>query len=247
MDGQGNQTSGPSGLLQAIRFINPDEGGTQNAATIVHSHAARTAHARRRRARVVAYQASRGVGQPQGDPLQIPNGAIDGVTAMSPYGSHHASPEVIGSGRSDPFASFARPFSPLETFLLDHYIAHIVPRMKSQCRGLRARGQVYADAMTADWVRLALTNPECLNSLFLNAARHASVSHQQEQQQERFAELAVRYKLLSVRAVSRAIASSDGEARGFDDAVFAEILALAFDEVGNPVFATDCDDKSSVG
>lgn len=90
---------------------------------------------------------------------------------------------------------------------------------------------MYADAMTADWVRLALNDPECLNSLFLNASRHISVSHQQVQQQERFTELAVRYKLLSVRAVSRAIAGSEGEASGFSDAVFAEILALAFDEV----------------
>jgi len=128
--------------------------------------------------------------------------------------------------------------------------------MKSQCRGLKARGVLYADAMTQDWVRLALYSRECLNSLFLNAARHVSVcyqyQYQQQQQQQqhvqerekerehRFGHLADGYKLLCVRAVSAAITTSSGtntpstlsgRHRPFSDTVLAETLALAFDEV----------------
>ncbi|KAK5652993.1 hypothetical protein OQA88_9279 [Cercophora sp. LCS_1] len=85
--------------------------------------------------------------------------------------------------------------------------------------------------MTREWVRLALNDPDGLNSLFLNAARHLSVSHPQQQQQERYAELAVRYKVLCVRAVSQAIGSSGTGVGSFSDTVFAETLALAFDEL----------------
>lgn len=221
-----------------IQFVS---GHDSSSPATARSHAARIAHARKRQARTLEYQATtRFQQQPQQQHMQLhspghgQNVTTELLALSAPLGLvSRLPPSRVGSGRSDPFRSFARQFTPLENFLFDHYIAHIVPRMKAQCRGLKARGVLYADAMTQDWVRLALNSPECLNSLFLNAARHLSVSHQHAPQQRRFAHLADSYKLLCVRAVSDAITTSGaaGGRRAFSDTVLAETLALAYDEV----------------
>lgn len=260
MDGQDNQPRRSQPAFQVIQFLPPnavEESQGENPRSLVHSHAARIAHARTRRARTREYQAARAAacqGQaraeqaPHPDPLQQGQGENVAGEALALY-----QPALGGSGRSDPFTSFARPLTPQENFLLDHCelrnlyngtlaladtcgfladIAFIIPRIKNNCRGTKARGQVYADTMTREWVQLGLSDPDALNSMFLNAARHLAVSHPQLQQQERYAELAVRYKVSCVRAVSQAIQNASGtNTRAFSDTVFAETLALAFDEV----------------
>lgn len=97
--------------------------------------------------------------------------------------------------------------------------------MSAQCsRSLKARG------MTKDWVRLALENADFLNGILLNASRHLATIHQRRDQQQRFANLAVQFKLACVRAVSAAI-SSDAQMKSFSDSVVAVTIVLAFDEV----------------
>ena len=113
-------------------------------------------------------------------------------------------------------------------------IAHIVPIFTATCRGLRANGRVYAEALTTAWVQMGLHDAQCLSSLFLTASRHLAVQHEDaalQGRREMFTGMAVRYKVMSVRAVSRAIAES-GSGRAFRDVVFMKTLALAFDEVG---------------
>ncbi|KAM7213985.1 hypothetical protein V8F06_010619 [Rhypophila decipiens] len=214
--------------FRIIQFANKEESDKSRA--LVHSHASRITHARRRRARVIAYQAARGTGSTQNEELQ---------KAGEEFQQAVGGPSRIGLGHTDPFASFARHFTAQEHLLFDHYLAYIVPHMKRQCRYLKSRGVAFADNMTSDWVRLALNDAQCLNALFLNAARHLSVNHQQAPQQQSFSDLAIRYKLMSVRAVSDAInkpAPPPDSAPWFHDVVFLEILSLAFDELllGNP-------------
>ncbi len=91
--------------------------------------------------------------------------------------------------------------------------------------------------MTAGWVRLAQTDTDFLHGVFLNASRHLSVMMQAQQQQpqekQRYADMAVRYKLACVRAVSAAIVP-EGRRRvpaRYSDVVVAETMVLAFDEV----------------
>lgn len=101
------------------------------------------------------------------------------------------------------------------------------------CRGLRSNGRVYADALMTAWVQMGLHDVECLNSLFLTASRHLAVRHQDpalQGRREMFTGMAVRYKVMSVRAVSRAIAES-GSRGVFQDTVLMKTLALVFDEV----------------
>ncbi|KAK0755107.1 hypothetical protein B0T18DRAFT_425386 [Schizothecium vesticola] len=206
--------------FQIIQFVNPAAGSVN----FIRSHAARVTHARRRRARHAAQST-----QSQGE-IRPPDDALHTtlvVRVPSP------APETIGSGRSDPFGSFSRPLHPMESFLLDHYIAHIVPIFTATCRGLRTNGRVYAEALTTAWVQMGLHDAQCLNSLFLTASRHLAVRHEDATLQGRreiFTGMAVRYKVMSVRAVSRAIAES-GSGGAFQDVVFMETLALAFDEV----------------
>lgn len=97
--------------------------------------------------------------------------------------------------------------------------------------------------MTGDWVRLALNNAQCLDALFLNASRHLSVMHQyqpdqgqQQKKEDKFTNLAVRYKLLCIKTVSETIAksstlTSSSASQSFEDTTFLEILSLAFDEL----------------
>ncbi|KAM7196911.1 hypothetical protein V8F20_006878 [Naviculisporaceae sp. PSN 640] len=217
-NGQGHQ-------FRVIRFLG--NGETDGSKATIHSHASRVSHARRRRAHVIAYQASR-VGD-GGERSRNTDG--DPETQVT-------GPSSLGSGRADPFASFSRRFTTQEHILFDHYIAHIVPLMKMQCRYLKSRGTVFADNMTSDWVRLALNDEQCLNALFLNAARHLAVNQHQDGRQTRYANLAVGYKIRCVRTVSDAIAKlgPSPNSRWFQDTIFIEILSLAFDEVllGDP-------------
>ncbi|KAM7198291.1 hypothetical protein V8F33_005082 [Rhypophila sp. PSN 637] len=212
--------------FRIIQFANKEE--SDNSKALIHSHASRITHARRRRARVMAYQAAKG---------SIQNEVLQ--KADEEFQQAVGGPSRIGLGHTDPFASFARHFTMQEHLLFDHYLAYIVPHMKRQCRYLKSRGTVFADNMTSDWVRLALNDAQCLNAIFLNAARHLSVNHQQASQEQRFSDLAIRYKLLCVRTVSDAIAKPappPDSAPWFHDVVFLEILSLAFDELllGNP-------------
>ncbi|KAK4210987.1 hypothetical protein QBC37DRAFT_447174 [Rhypophila decipiens] len=205
--------------FRIIQFANKED--RDNSKALVHSHASRITHARRRRARVIAYQAARDTGSIQNE---VPQKA--GEEFQQAVGG----PSRIGLGHTDPFGSFARHLTVQEHLLFDHC---------KRCRYLKSRGTVFADNMTSDWVRLALNDTQCLNALFLNAVRHLSVNHQQASQQQRFSDLAIRYKLLSFRAVSDAItkpAPPPDSAPWFHDVVFLEILSLAFDELllGNP-------------
>lgn len=113
-------------------------------------------------------------------------------------------------------------------------ITNIVPLFTATCRGLRANGRAYVDALMTAWVQLGLHDVQCLNSLFLTSSRHLALRHQDaalQGQREMFNGMAVRYKVMSVRAVSRAIAES-GSRGVFQDEVFMKTLALVFDEVG---------------
>lgn len=84
--------------------------------------------------------------------------------------------------------------------------------------------------MAKEWVRLALGNAGFLNGIFLSSSRHLSKICQQLQQQQQFTNLAIRYKLVCVRALSDAI-SSGAKTMTFSDSVVAETMVLAFDEV----------------
>jgi hypothetical protein len=133
--------SGPGGAIWFVNVTNPATGKhTSVDRSAMHSHAARVTHARARHARAVQYQAANVVAS-QRPPRRHPNDgqvadtALVGPTSHSaadqPLGvwaenpttavtARHPVPGGLGSGRRDLFASFARPFTPIEHRLLDY-------------------------------------------------------------------------------------------------------------------------------
>ena len=97
----------PIATTPFIMLVNPKrEGLSSQQRTVVHSYAARTAHARVRIARVKAYQLSKAI--------EFQQDLETSAVLMSNSG-----PGGPGSGRGDPFVSFVRPLTNTDQFLLD--------------------------------------------------------------------------------------------------------------------------------
>lgn len=106
------------------------EGLSSQQRTVVHSYAARTAHARVRIARVKAYQISKAIEfqQEQSGRSQEVEQSIKKTPSRPGVGPEletsallisNSGPGGLGSGRRDPFVSFIRPLTSMEHFLLD--------------------------------------------------------------------------------------------------------------------------------
>jgi hypothetical protein len=88
----------------------------------------------------------------------------------------------------------------------------------------------YLDRMTNGWVPLGLTDAGLLNSIFLTACRHLSGQDwQQQQQQQRFTQLSLQYKLDCLQSLREAISAKTS----FDDATVAKAVMLVYDEVSS--------------
>jgi len=96
--------------------------------------------------------------------------------------------------------------------------------MNSHCHMLKDPAE-YRERMTKDWTPLAHHNMAFLGSILLAACRHLAAVHQN---QEYFKQLAIHYKLSSVRFLSEAISTA---IQSVSDATIATVLMLAFDEV----------------
>lgn len=106
------------------------EGLSSEQRTVVHSYAARTAHARVRLARVKAYQLLKATEFQQEQPLhpREDERSVKKTPSRPDVGRELDTPAVLisnsgpgglGSGRGDPFVSFVRPLTNMDQFLLD--------------------------------------------------------------------------------------------------------------------------------
>lgn len=121
----------PIATTPFIILANPErEGLSSEQRTVVHSYAARTAHARVRIARVKAYQLLKATEFPQEQPRspredersvkETPSSSDVGLELETPAVlMSNSSPGGLGSGRGDPFVSFIRPLTNMDQFLLD--------------------------------------------------------------------------------------------------------------------------------
>jgi hypothetical protein len=122
-----NMAANQSAKIQFINSYCPGDTISAQVQRKAHSHAARTAHAKSRRLRMCDYQAGKTKQIPrdhQGDKeLRIMHrgSALSTFDATEIEKSVHPSPAtLLASDRKDPFCSFARPFKPIEHYLLDH-------------------------------------------------------------------------------------------------------------------------------
>jgi hypothetical protein len=115
------------GKIQFISSTYPGDTTSAKEQRIAHSHAARTAHATARRARIIDYQASKIRQTPEGSQGIEQRGNTPMGSVLSTFHAVETEKAVLpspitllASDRRDPFNSFARSFEPIEPFLLDH-------------------------------------------------------------------------------------------------------------------------------
>jgi hypothetical protein len=102
-----------------IQFVNvfPGNIASTEEQRRLHSHAARTAHAKARRLCTTKYQASKA------NQLSESSKGSDEMSVVPRINQQHVLPNpvsLLASDRKDPFESFARPFNQVEHFLLDY-------------------------------------------------------------------------------------------------------------------------------
>lgn len=106
-----------------IQFIHSDPSNRPESASRerAHAHAARVAHARRSRFRLVEYSAGTARTTVLGNQTPTTQQADASGTTDTIEAENLPSPKsLLSSARSDPFGSFARAFTRVEHFLLDH-------------------------------------------------------------------------------------------------------------------------------
>lgn len=119
-----------SGQIQFINLSHPEDGTSTSGEQRrrANSHAARTAHARARRRCMIEYQASKTSQGPENAQAGLETPRSARKSSERPVSNIIETEEpllpspisLLASDRRDPFQSFARPFQPIEYFLLDH-------------------------------------------------------------------------------------------------------------------------------
>ncbi|KAL7916806.1 hypothetical protein GGI35DRAFT_434032 [Trichoderma velutinum] len=219
------------------------EGLSSQQRTVIHSYAARKAHARVRIARVKAHQISKAIELQQEQSSRahederivkeilselIEESELETSAVLIP----NSGPSGLGSGRGDPFMSFIRPLTSMENFLLDQYVTTVSPYLLEHCARFRFPGSPFVDSMIEDWIRLSLSDIGFLSGILLVASRYLSIFHQpyHPHQNQLFSEQATRYKLVCLQTLNKAISFNTGIGP-FSDSVIAETMVLALDEI----------------
>ncbi|KAL7781037.1 hypothetical protein V8C43DRAFT_320184 [Trichoderma afarasin] len=219
------------------------EGLSSEQRTVVHSYAARTAHARMRLARVKAYQLLKATEfqqeqprHPREDERRVkktpPRLDVGLELEMPAVLMSNSGPGGLGSGRGDPFVSFVRPLTNMDQFLLDQYVTTVSPYLLEHCARFRFPGSPFMDSMIEEWIRLSLSDIGFLSGILLIASRYLSIFHQpyHPHQNQMYTEQATRYKLVCFQTLNEAISSNTGQAP-FTDSIIAETMVLALDDI----------------
>ncbi|KAK1756652.1 hypothetical protein QBC47DRAFT_297379 [Echria macrotheca] len=220
-----------SGRYQRVRFLhitNPTavDGKVRRQ---IRSHAARETHARSRRVLMMNHlgkdrdSTSPGSGVPAAD------------IAPEPKENPLPSPLThLSSDRKDPFSAFSRPLGPIEHYLLDHYVHVFIPTSARVCDAIKASpdGDYYARHMTVDWVPLALADEGLLSGILITACRDLSGCAFDPAQKRLFAMMAIRYKVICLKALNDALGV---ESTAVKDSSLAKVITLVTDEVRDHV------------
>lgn len=147
----------------------------------------------------------------------------------------------LSAARTDPFASFSRPMSTFESFLLDHCksgrmsfrvaanreVVHYVVLNALSCLPFITPADeiLFRHGMMTHWIQMAATDVGMMSSVFLVACRNLATL----QYPELYASQALKYKAETLRMLNLAITS---EGSRISDMTITKTLALASDSVG---------------
>ncbi|OBT52663.1 hypothetical protein VE04_07419 [Pseudogymnoascus sp. 24MN13] len=189
--------------LQFVNSAGPESFRKSDTKRLIRAHAARAAHSKTRRARIVEYQKSK-----------TSQEEVDEVSTPGPV-------TLLGSGRVDPFRTYAVHCTAFEHALIDHYVQFLIPNPASHFSPLGS--STHTGRMYSHWVSYTITDPGMMNGLFLAACRSlANQTHEGV-----YASQALRYKGACIRSVAKAI---EDEGDSVSDATVAKVLFLASDE-----------------
>lgn len=251
-------------MLHEIHFVNlshPAELVSAESRRGAHAHAARTAHARRDRFRIVKYPASvkgQKIGKEQGSTKK--NHKPTKSSSMGSKVAYDASSlpslrTALSSSRRDPFDSLARSFSESQYFLLDHCwfllstlflfffldwrliltllldTQMVIPDQSVNCNRLLSP-EKYCQLMKEELTRLLVTRDDSLDSLFLIACRHLTETKSERPEEKgHYVQLALQYKVSCLKSLNKSISQEIEKASMISDSTFATAMMLASDEV----------------
>ncbi|KAJ4854755.1 fungal specific transcription factor domain-containing protein [Trichoderma breve] len=216
--------------LEFINLSHPSQGSSSKLQRRAYSHAARVSHARVKHARKAANQASNVEPSiPYAKKTQASEAIDRRDNCLVDVGPERYSARIpdpvdqLTSSRRDPFGCFARPLSPLEHYLFDHYITIVTTQYGSKCMILKDPS-FHHHQLRISWIQLAVSNVGMLSTTFLSTCRHLHQVYQKEE----YITLAMQYRILCIRAIREAIDAGDCSAR---DSIIATIISLTLDEI----------------
>ncbi|RSM08473.1 hypothetical protein CDV31_008110 [Fusarium ambrosium] len=188
----------------------------------IHSHAARTAHARARRRRMANYMREQNKNKELQEIATIPSEYTQ--PSFDPEETRPPVPRIIpGAFEHEPLASFIRSLDPKEVFMFDHYVNVVVPYLDLHCPVMRHLGGDY-HYRKQNWILLASTEVDLLKGFLLAACRHLFIVHLEKE----FGQLAIQYKLSYVRSLRETISATGPESSRM---AVTKALVLAIDEI----------------
>ncbi|KAK3313648.1 hypothetical protein B0H66DRAFT_357662 [Apodospora peruviana] len=198
--------------FQFVTVSNPTEAPSANSKKLAFSHAFRQAHAQRRRERTEKYR------------KEVASVAVNKVLTASDEAVSIPPIQALGS-RKDPFSSLARPLSPVEYFLLNHYAHVIVPFTIGHC-GLFDHPGDHKTQLLQEWVGLAITDDALMiAAILLSTCRYIL---QFQPGNLGIAKLALQYKQICLQTLRQEMSNISAPVSIM---TVAKALALAVDEV----------------
>ncbi|KAH8812526.1 hypothetical protein F5884DRAFT_898791 [Xylogone sp. PMI_703] len=128
----------------------------------------------------------------------------------------------LSASSPDPFDCFATAWTPIERYLIEHYVTYLLPRFNI-FRSDEPSHSTFSHDMIHKWLPSALTDIGATNSVFLLAARSLAVLFQST----RFRQMALVYRLKCIQCVNGALSS---EASKISDVTIISVLGLSSDE-----------------
>ncbi|KAF5667110.1 hypothetical protein FHETE_5813 [Fusarium heterosporum] len=202
--------------FQFINIPHPTGQISPQSRKLAHSHVLRQRHAKQRQSRTEAYQRVR---------IQKKPGSAVGQL------EDQFQSRMLDHCK-DPFSALSRPLTPQEYFLLDYWpvsdlmadIHVIVPYTAANCRFF-ATLKFHQGRILSDWVGLAITDPNLLDTAILLASCQHMLRSNPNNPTLKY--MALEYKHRGIQALRKAVDSLGNAA---SPVTLAQSLALAFDE-----------------
>ncbi|KAH7151650.1 hypothetical protein DER46DRAFT_614984, partial [Fusarium sp. MPI-SDFR-AT-0072] len=203
--------------MEFITISHPSQCASADLRRRANSHAARVAHSRNPRARLMKDTHEQKKAEHR-TVLAQPNTR---QTSMKVNMVTNIPMSVSSALGHEPLASFLKSLTTRDRFLFDHYVHVVAPQQQQRCTFLSplSKAQEY---VRRNWVFVCSGNIELLKGFLLSAARSLAMLNDQE-----FKATAVQYKLRFIQALQQSL--SAGDLSSLRSAV-PQALVLAFDE-----------------